>query len=171
MNYDNPPSNARIVDVQGSQWAFKFTYPNGSQDGQLWVEEGVPVRLNLHSIDVLHALYVPVFRVQRNLVPYRQTVMWFVPVVLSPNEGFPIFCTQYCGEGHSEMLSRVHVLAKAQYDQKMLELSNPFTVTKDGKKTCAVQGCGQNSGRSKWLHQLPHARWPQQHRSDMDGPV
>ncbi len=141
INYDTPRSDSVVVDVEARKWAFTFTYPNGAVSDQLFVEKDKPVRLNLHSIDVLHGLYLPMFRTQRNLIPYRQTVLWFIPTQFTtdPNPskgelgGFPIFCTQYCGDGHSRMQSRVFVLAKDDFDAKMKELANPFKKKVDGK--------------------------------------
>jgi cytochrome c oxidase subunit 2 len=132
INYDTPASQSTVIDVEARKWAFTFTYPNGAVSDALYVEVNKPVRLNLHSVDVLHALYLPAFRVQRNLIPYRQTSLWFIPTEESPRPtksdagGFPIFCTQYCGDNHSKMFTRVHVLAKADFDAKMKELANPF---------------------------------------------
>jgi cytochrome c oxidase subunit 2 len=141
MNFDNPISGCRQVEVIGQQWKFTFNYPNGATDSNLYVEEGQPVQLNMHSVDVLHALFLPTFRTQRNLIPYRQTVIWFIPTELSPGPtgndpgGWPIFCTQHCGNGHSKMFAHVFVLKKAEFDEKMKELANPFKKKdKDGKQ-------------------------------------
>jgi cytochrome c oxidase subunit II len=152
--YDTPRSNCVVVDVEAKKWKFTFTYPNGAQDGDLYVLKDQPVRLNMHSVDVLHGLYLPTFRTQRNLIPYRLTTIWFVPTEISPEPvmgkdkdgkpveidpgGWPIFCTQYCGDGHSRMFAHVHVLDQVDYDEKMKELSNPF------KKKLA-------SGKSVWV--------------------
>jgi cytochrome c oxidase subunit 2 len=139
MNYDNPVAGARQIEVIGQQWKFTFNYPNGATDGDLYVELNKPVVLNMHSVDVLHALYLPMFRTQRNLIPYRQTEVWFIPTELSPAPtktdpgGWPIFCTQHCGNGHSRMFARVHVLATDDFNKKMTELANPFK-RKEGER-------------------------------------
>ena len=149
LNYNTPQSDCLVIDVAAKQWSFTFTYPNGAQDGNLYLLLNEPVRLNLHSDDVLHAIYLPNFRTQRNLVPGRQTFVWFIPTELTPrivrtdpatgkselvaDEGWPVLCTQYCGDGHSRMFSRVYVLTPENYDEKMKELANPFKEKKDGK--------------------------------------
>lgn len=135
MNYDTPPVQSTIVDVLGQKWFFTFTYPNGASAPNLYVVQGQPVRLNMHSIDVLHALYLPNFGTQRNLVPFRQTTMWFIPTQLSSREGYPIYCTQYCGDGHSRMTARLFVLTQAEFDDKMRELANPFKMKEGVKNT------------------------------------
>jgi cytochrome c oxidase subunit 2 len=128
INYDTPPSNAVVVDVEAKKWSFQFTYPNGGISDTLYVQKGVPVVLNLHSVDVLHALYIPAFRTQRNAIPYRTTNIWFIPEELTPPDGFPIFCTQYCGKDHSHMHTAVHVLDAADFQAAMAQVANPFKV-------------------------------------------
>jgi cytochrome c oxidase subunit II len=137
VNYDTPRSDCVIVDVVGQKWFFTFTYPNGASAPDLYVVKDQPVRLNMHSIDVLHGLYLPNLGTQRNLVPFRQTTIWFIPTVFSDREGYPIYCTQYCGDGHSRMTARLYVLDQEKYDQKMRELANPFK-KKDGNKNTWV---------------------------------
>jgi cytochrome c oxidase subunit II len=133
--YDTPQTNCRPVEVVASQWSFNFKYPNGSEDKNLYLEKDVPVVLNITSNDVLHAVYIPAFRTQRNAIMGRITQIWFIPEVLSPvpvgNDpgGFDLFCTQYCGLKHSEMGARVHVLDTEHYNKKMTELANPFKLT------------------------------------------
>jgi cytochrome c oxidase subunit II len=151
LNYNTPPSNCVVIDVEAKQWDFTFTYPNGAQDGILYLLKDQPVRLNLHSVDVLHGFYLPNFGTQRNMIPGRQTYVWLIPTVLTPQvvktnpvtheteleseEGWPIFCTQYCGDGHSRMFTQVFVLTKEAYEKKMKELANPFMMTlANGKK-------------------------------------
>jgi cytochrome c oxidase subunit 2 len=133
LNYDTPPSDCVVVDATAQKWSFSFQYPNGATAPDLYVLVGQDVRINMQSKDVLHALYLPDFRTQRNFVPGRQTYIWFKPTVLSPKSidkndpgGWPIYCTQYCGNGHSRMIARIYVLTKPEYDEKMAELANPF---------------------------------------------
>jgi cytochrome c oxidase subunit 2 len=139
LNYDTPPSNAVVVNVQGQKWNFSFEYPNGGVSDTLYVEHNVPVVLNLHSVDVLHALYIPAFRTQRNLVPFRTTNVWFVPEELSPKEGFPIFCTQYCGKDHSRMRTVVQVLDHEDFVKQMAAVANPFKEKNN------------ETGKSRWV--------------------
>ena len=149
LDYNTPQSDCVVIDVTAKQWSFTFAYPNGAQDGDLYLLQNQPVRLNLHSEDVLHAIFLPNFRTQRNIIPGRQTFVWFIPTELTPRiirrnpatgaselvaeEGWPVLCTQYCGDGHSRMYSRVFVLNPADYDAKMRELANPFQVKENGK--------------------------------------
>ncbi|MCL2645951.1 MAG: cytochrome c oxidase subunit II [Phycisphaerales bacterium] len=140
INYDTPQSDCRPVQVVASKWTFDFTYPNGSMDKNLYLEKGIPTLLNITSSDVLHGVYIPAFRTQRNAIFGRTTQIWFIPEQLSPPfinaqnpGGFNLFCTQYCGQGHSKMITHVYVLNKEDYDRKMIELANPFKDAATGK--------------------------------------
>src|SRR5208283_1032637 len=79
VDLETPPAGADVVDVEASQWQFSFKYPNGAQSNELYLLVDRPVVLRLTSKDVNHALYIPVFRVQRNAVPGQNTEIWFQP--------------------------------------------------------------------------------------------
>jgi cytochrome c oxidase subunit 2 len=134
VDLETPPAGADVVDVEASQWHFNFKYPNGAESDELYLRLNRPVLLRLTSKDVSHALYVPAFRVQRNAVPGRTTYLWFQPTELTagkdPETGedayFHAFCTQYCGDGHSEMHAKVFVLEPADYDKRLSDAANIF---------------------------------------------
>jgi cytochrome c oxidase subunit 2 len=58
-------------------------------------------------------LYISAFRVKEDLVPGRQTMMWFIPEQLGQ---FDILCAEYCGLRHSYMESVVKVVSQEEYD-------------------------------------------------------
>lgn len=149
LEFDTLPPNAEMVDVEARQWAFSFTYPNGAVSERLYLRKDRPVVLQLRSADVLHALYIPAFRVQRNAVPGRTTEMWINPTELG---SYHVFCTQYCGNGHSRMTTSAEVLDDAAYSAKLAELSNIFAdpTTKNplpyaavGERLAKSSGCLQ----------------------------
>jgi len=147
-----PPSNATNVEVDAKKWAFTFTYSNGGvSGGELWVEVNKPVRLVMTSSDVLHGFYVPAMRAHRNIVPGRVTDLWFTPIELGT---YNVFCTQYCGDGHSTMHADLHVVSHEELEAKLREFADVFH-TKDpvtgamkdvayedvGKKLYTTLGC------------------------------
>jgi len=109
------PEDAFSVDVLGKRWSWTFTYPNGKITSELYVPEGQNIRLHLHAPlgDVLHSFYVPAFRVKEDVVPGRKTHIWFKSTV--PGR-YDVECAEYCGAGHSRMLSKVEVMKKADFD-------------------------------------------------------
>lgn len=98
------PPGAMTVRATGHMWAWSFSYENGRQGDVLTVPVGRPVKLLITSSDVLHSLYIPALRVKEDAVPGRETYLWF-------SAGRPgtyeLFCSEYCGEGHADMVSRV----------------------------------------------------------------
>ena len=72
------PDNALNIDVTGKQWMFKFQHPNGRHEiNALHVPLGQPIRLTIASEDVIHSLYIPDFRIKKDLVPGRYLTTWF----------------------------------------------------------------------------------------------
>lgn len=107
------PENALEIKTTGRMWSWLYTYENGFETDTLVVPLGKPVKMEIHSADVLHSFYIPAFRVKQDAVPGMTTYLWFE----STKEGlYDIFCAEYCGDRHSYMLSHVKVLPADEYD-------------------------------------------------------
>jgi cytochrome c oxidase subunit 2 len=109
----NAPKDALVIKTTGRMWSWDFEYPNGKHSQELVVPFKKPVKLNMTSVDVIHSLYISAFRVKEDLVPGRQTMMWFIPEQLGQ---FDILCAEYCGLRHSYMESVVKVVSQEEYD-------------------------------------------------------
>ena len=107
------PPDAMIVKVTARQWSWTFDYENGRQDNVLKVPVEKPVKLLITSADVLHSLYIPAYRIKEDCVPGRQTYLWFLPDQLG---SYDLFCTEYCGVGHSDMITKVEVMTQKDFD-------------------------------------------------------
>ncbi|MCZ7587025.1 MAG: cytochrome c oxidase subunit II [Deltaproteobacteria bacterium] len=117
-----PPGDALNVRVTGQKWLWSFSYPDaGVTSNELVVPEGRAVKLTMSSRDVIHSFYVPDFRVKRDVLPNRYTVVWFKTE--KPGEHH-VFCAEYCGTNHSRMLTKVRVLARADYDKWLAETAS-----------------------------------------------
>jgi len=98
------PSDAYIIQVTGRKWAWEYTYPNGKVTSEMHVPVGKPVKLVMHSQDVIHSFYIPEFRIKQDVLPGRYSTLWFQ----AEQPGMSVvFCTEYCGMSHSDMLSKV----------------------------------------------------------------
>jgi len=107
-----PPDDALPITVQAQMWKWSFIYSNGRRTSDLFVPQGRPVKLLLHSADVIHGLFIPVYRVKEDVVPGRENYLWFLP----DTEGiFDIMCTVYCGEEHAFMRSKLRVLTEIEF--------------------------------------------------------
>jgi cytochrome c oxidase subunit 2 len=136
LQEDTPPANAEVIEAVAFQWGYNFTYPNGGESDRLHLRVNQPVVLQIRSQDVLHALYIPAFRIQRNAVPGRMVEMWFKPTEVGE---YPILCTQYCGDGHSLMHSMAEVLNDEPYKKRMEEVADIFTDPVTKTKRSLVQ--------------------------------
>jgi cytochrome c oxidase subunit 2 len=114
INMRIPPARAEEVNVTAQQWSWFFQYSNGHTDSELHVPVDEPVRLVMTSQDVIHSLYVPAFRLKMDLVPGRYSKAWFRAT--EPGE-YPLYCAEYCGTRHSDMLSRVIVHPPGEYER------------------------------------------------------
>jgi cytochrome c oxidase subunit 2 len=136
-----PPDNAMNVRVMGQKWSWAFTYPNGGTTNELVVPVGEPVKLTMSSQDVLHSFYVPAFRVKRDVIPNRYTVLWFQSDVPGT---YPVYCTEYCGTEHSTMLATVRVVSREEYDAFVGELGgcpDGSTLEECGETVFSRAGC------------------------------
>jgi cytochrome c oxidase subunit 2 len=133
----NSPDDAMPVKVTGMMWSWQFEYKNGKQSDVLNVPLGKPVRLVLTSSDVIHSLYIPAFRIKEDAVPGLKTHLWFKANELG---SYDIFCTEYCGTGHSHMRSKVVVMADNEFD-KWYESAEARGEKDRGLKLLQVKGC------------------------------
>ncbi len=113
MDLSVPPSDTLDVRVLGEQWNWTFEYPrDGISTNELVVPVGRATKLTMSSKDVIHSFYVPEFRIKRDVLPNRYTVLWFTPTVLGT---YDVFCAEYCGTAHSQMITHVKVVTDAEY--------------------------------------------------------
>jgi cytochrome c oxidase subunit II len=113
FNEYNPPANAMEIFVVGKQWMWKFQHPEGRAEiNELHVPRGQPVKLTMISEDVIHDLFVPAFRVKKDVLPGRYTMVWFEA---TKTGSYHLFCSQYCGTQHSKMGGWVQVMEPSDY--------------------------------------------------------
>lgn len=146
----DPPPNAIQIYVTAKQWMWSFAYPNGvGSNSVLYVPAGRPVKLVMTSRDVIHSFFVPSFRVKRDVLPGRATMMWFE--AKRPGR-YPLYCTEFCGAGHSTMRGEVVVLTEEDYEHR-LEGLEPLHIASDpsvpeqlslaamGQRVATARGC------------------------------
>jgi len=65
----NPAAELGPVVVIARQWSWEFVYPDGVRSAELHLPVNRPVRFRLVSLDVLHAMSIPAFRLRQDVVP------------------------------------------------------------------------------------------------------
>ncbi len=106
------PDNALEIKATARMWSWQFEYPDGRRESKLYVPVNQPVKVLINSVDVLHNFFVPAFRIKRDAVPGMETYVWFEAT--EPGS-YDIFCAEYCGVGHSAMITSVEALPAAEY--------------------------------------------------------
>lgn len=107
------PENALTIDVQAQMWKWSFKYPNGKETDSLYVPINKDVVLNLHSIDVNHAFYVPKFRIKKDVYPNQKRTAWFNAKEIG---SYDIACAEYCGLNHSYMYNKITVMSENEFN-------------------------------------------------------
>jgi len=126
-------------------WSWSFEYQGGKESDILVVPLNKPVNLILTSLDVIHSLYIPAFRIKEDCVPGKENYMWFI----GQQEGeYEILCAEYCGLRHSYMESKVKVVPEADFQRWLKELpvkaAEPEGLTILKKNACT--GCHSLDG-------------------------
>lgn len=110
---NKPPKDGINITTMARMWSFTFLYENGKQNTDLVIPVNTPVKIKLVSLDVLHSLFIPEFRIKSDIVPGREKMMWFQ----SDREGeYELYCAEYCGLRHSYMNAKVNVLSQEAYN-------------------------------------------------------
>jgi cytochrome c oxidase subunit II len=103
-----------IVDVMGMQYAWIFNYAgSGVTTGELHVPIEREVQLNIKAQDVLHAFWLPEFRLKQDAIPGRDTELRFKPTRLGE---YPVICAELCGPYHGGMVTKLFVHSQEDYD-------------------------------------------------------
>jgi cytochrome c oxidase subunit II len=143
LDINTAPADAYEVQVTGQKWKWLFTYPNGHVDENLHVPVDQSIRLVMTSEDVIHSFFVPAFRVKRDVVPGRYSVLWFRAT--RPGR-YDVFCAEYCGAGHSDMLSSVIVHEAGGFEKWLAEEANilaKLPPAEAGQRLTKIRGCQQ----------------------------
>ena len=157
LDMETPPGNPYQIVTTGSKWQWGFQYPGGGSSNQeLLVPDGQPIELILRSTDVIHSVYIPAFRIKKDVVPGRYNRMWFQTEGLDLKgekfAEFDLYCTEYCGQGHSQMLGTVKVYEPDYYVKVIVpEVLERFPKAEDydmklpdlGRKVADNLGCFQ----------------------------
>ena len=135
------PPNAMEIYVTGQKWFWEFTYPNGKKTiDELVVPVDQPIKLIMSSYDVLHSFFLPNLRVKRDVIPNRYTILSFEANKLG---NFNIFCTEYCGDQHSNMIAVLKVVDAVDYTTFLNEVDfdDSIPLSEAGKNIYTKKGC------------------------------
>jgi cytochrome c oxidase subunit 2 len=110
------------IEVQAYRYGWTFYYNGSSFDeqtsvtstGTLRVPANQEVNLRVTSRDWLHAFHVPSLGLKADAFPGQYNQLQTVPTETGT---YQLYCAEYCGSGHSQMLGTVQVMPSDEYDQ------------------------------------------------------
>lgn len=111
------------IEVTAKRFSWGFNYPSSYDKPEEFTKCGISsgfncieipansiVRFNITSEDILHAFYLPEIGIKQDAVPGLSTVAWLdTSTVEARDEPYEIYCTEYCGESHSQMLAKIYI--------------------------------------------------------------
>jgi cytochrome c oxidase subunit II len=115
---EKKPAKEMVIEVTGRQFEWSYAYPPSVTGGaplkttQLYVPDNESVEFKIHSLDVIHAFWIPAFRLQIDAVPGITTSYRATPDLLG---SYPVVCNLLCGVGHSLMRSTIHVVTPVKF--------------------------------------------------------
>jgi cytochrome c oxidase subunit 2 len=109
----SPPRDGLPIYVVAKQWMWEIEHPEGQREiNQLHIPAGRDIVLTMTSQDVIHDFDVPAFRIKHDVLPGRYVRMWFRAT--TPGS-YRLFCGQYCGDFHSQMVGEIVVMKPVDY--------------------------------------------------------
>jgi cytochrome c oxidase subunit 2 len=134
-----PPASAMEIFVIGKQWMWQLQHPEGPREiNELHVPMGVPIQLTMTSQDVIHDFYIPAFRVKKDVLPGRYTTLWFEATKMGT---YHLYCAQYCGAGHSQMIGWVYVMSPTDYTAWLAGGVETKSMAQEGERLFHEHGC------------------------------
>ena len=135
-----PPAASTEIFVIGKQWMWHVQHPEGPREiNELHVPVGEPIKLTMTSQDVIHDFYIPAFRIKKDVLPGRYTSIWFQATETGT---FHLFCAQYCGTDHAEMIGWVYVMSPTDYAAWLAGGEASESMAQQGERNIKQYTCG-----------------------------
>lgn len=106
-----------VNDAAGNPFGLDDKDPASKDDivsASLKVPLGKPIKLIMHSRDVIHNFFVPELRIKQDIVPGMEIPLHFEADKLGIYE---VPCSELCGLGHFQMHTTMQVMSEADFEQ------------------------------------------------------
>ena len=124
----------------GVDWSDVASHDDIHVASIMYVEVNKPVKLVIHSQDVIHDVGLPAFRMKMDAVPGTPTTLWFTPIYtteeMKKRTGnkdyvYEIACDQMCGKGHFTMRGVIEVVTPKEYRAYMIKQRPEYLKAKE----------------------------------------
>lgn len=116
VDQPGPPGGKGLtVKVNGQQYVWRYTYPNGAYSyDTMVVPTHTTVILKIFAQDVIHSWWIPKLGGKMDATPGYENRTWFKVTKEGVYRGQ---CAELCGRGHAEMLATVTAVSPTRYRQ------------------------------------------------------
>lgn len=110
------PEDAVNVTITGQQFLWTFEYPdaNVTSQGPLVLPTNRTIVLQITSQDVIHSVHIPGLGLKQDAIPGQFT---YIETEITNEGTYRLYCAEYCGAAHSDMLAEVRVVSPAEYER------------------------------------------------------
>jgi cytochrome c oxidase subunit II len=123
---EQEPDPLVMVQVQGFQWGWRFTYEDQgvvvqgtAQDNpEIVLPTDEAVAFVLTSQDVIHSFYIPEFLMKRDAIPGRDNRF---DVEIEDEGVYEGKCAEFCGVFHGRMNFQIRAVDRADFDDWVSE--------------------------------------------------
>ena len=158
-----------IVRIQGQQWQWSVSYPasGAKSNTELVLPVNQKIGFEITSLDVIHSVWIPAFRMRIDAVPGLTTYMSFTPTSTgdyNSDSGLRLQCSQLCGTGHAKMEIPVRVVSEADF----ADLADGQHPAHRARQRPAAGHQRQRRRRDQGLRHHPaHRQLDRQHHGDL----
>jgi cytochrome c oxidase subunit 2 len=151
----NAASRPRItpsltIDVTGHQWWWEVTYSQAGNPelgfttaNEIHLPVGEPVRVRLHSADVIHSFWLPQIGGKMDVIPGQENVTWLE--ARTPGDS-RCSCGEYCGLQHAVMAIDVRAESPEAFrqwtDERRAAAKPPASAPASAGRVVFVRSCG-----------------------------
>ena len=115
------PSADYAIGIEGAQFFWKVTYPNGAEAfDELVIPAHARVRYDVSSVDVNHSFWIPAFRIKIDAIAGLTTQAFATAEAeggIDDDINLRIQCAELCGAGHAQMAMPVRVVSEAEFNE------------------------------------------------------
>jgi cytochrome c oxidase subunit 2 len=145
-NTEVPPVQAAFqVHIVARRWWWQVSYPSQgiTTANEIHVPVGVPVQIQLESVDVIHSFWVPQLAGKMDLIPSRVN-----NITLQSNQAgvYRGECAEFCGLQHAHMGFMVVAQSQADFNTWLAAQQKPAAQPTDpaaqqGQRVFLSAGC------------------------------
>ena len=143
----------------GVDWADAASHDDIHVATTVHVVVNRPVKFVINSMDVIHDVGLPAFRLKMDAVPGTPTTEWFTPIYTTeemkkrtgnPDFAYEIVCDQLCGKGHFSMRGVIVVETQKEFNDWMIKQRPEYRKAKE-----LIANASSNSAKTVALGDKP----------------